>query len=113
MRGGPGAMAEARLLPDLRRERLTAILRRRGTVRVAELAAATNVTALTVRRDLKLLESAGLIERVHGGARLTDAMADPARGVDPAFSRLPGGPKADELAAGTVEPLGLNGQIAM
>ncbi|MDR2253150.1 MAG: substrate-binding domain-containing protein [Bifidobacteriaceae bacterium] len=90
-------MAPTQLLPDLRRERLMALLRERGTSRVADLAAATDVTALTIRRDLKLLEAEGLIERVHGGARV---VAPPAP------------PQAPQVSPETALPQ-LNGQIAM
>lgn len=38
-----------------------------GTVRVAELAKQLNVTEMTIRRDLSLLERQGLLKRVHGG----------------------------------------------
>ncbi|MDR2566373.1 MAG: substrate-binding domain-containing protein [Bifidobacteriaceae bacterium] len=85
-------MAQTRLLPDLRRERLAALLRELGTARVAELAAATDVTALTIRRDLKLMEERGLIERVHGGARLVEPSAraefPPAAVAEPPDSAL-------------------------
>ncbi|MDR0593380.1 MAG: substrate-binding domain-containing protein [Bifidobacteriaceae bacterium] len=71
-------MARTELLPDLRRERLIELLRERGTARVADLAAVTDVTPLTIRRDLKLLVAAGLVERVHGGARLVEPAPGPA-----------------------------------
>jgi DeoR/GlpR family transcriptional regulator of sugar metabolism len=38
-----------------------------GTVRVVELAKQLNVTEMTIRRDLSLLERQGLLKRVHGG----------------------------------------------
>jgi DNA-binding LacI/PurR family transcriptional regulator len=68
---------------------------------VAELAAATDVTALTIRRDLKLMEQAGLIERVHGGARLAEPATEPA--LEPAG---PAEPNPAPLRQ-------LDGQIAM
>lgn len=52
-------------------ERRHAILREvelHGNLTVSEFAARLNVSGMTVRRDLLELESAGLIERVHGGA---------------------------------------------
>ncbi|WP_269469937.1 DeoR/GlpR family DNA-binding transcription regulator [Streptomyces humicola] len=52
-------------------ERQQEILRRardRGRVDVPSLAEEFDVTAETVRRDLKALDRAGLIRRVHGGA---------------------------------------------
>jgi len=52
-------------------ERQQAILRiaeEQGRVDVLSLAAEFHVTAETVRRDLKALDRAGLVRRVHGGA---------------------------------------------
>lgn len=52
-------------------ERRALILRQleeSGSVRVAELAAALQVDLVTIRRDLAQLETAGRLERVHGGA---------------------------------------------
>jgi len=40
----------------------------KGAVRVAELAAQLGVSDMTVRRDLDVLDDAGLVEKVHGGA---------------------------------------------
>lgn len=51
--------------------RRTAILRalaRDGSVRITTLADELGVTAVTLRRDLKLMETEGLLRRVHGGA---------------------------------------------
>ncbi|HEX3427286.1 MAG TPA: DeoR/GlpR family DNA-binding transcription regulator [Candidatus Limnocylindrales bacterium] len=55
----------------LARQRQTLILERvrgDGGVRVAELARDLGVSDMTVRRDLEVLHSRGLIEKVHGGA---------------------------------------------
>lgn len=52
-------------------ERLGAILERLsadGTISVAELAQSFDVSAATIRRDLRLLESQRLLGRTHGGA---------------------------------------------
>lgn len=62
-----------------RRNHVLASLERDGIVRVADLAADLGVTPVTVRRDIGLLESEGLLVRVHGGARAAsaqDATAD-------------------------------------
>jgi DNA-binding LacI/PurR family transcriptional regulator len=60
---------------------------------VAELASAAEVTAVTIRRDLKLLDDMGLVERVHGGARAveaaTEAQVTPAGSVASASSVVP------------------------
>ncbi|WP_459698215.1 DeoR/GlpR family DNA-binding transcription regulator [Acidisoma sp. C75] len=54
-------------------DRLAAIRRQlyeAGSQTIQDLVAATGASEPTVRRDLKLLEQEGVIERVHGGARL-------------------------------------------
>ncbi|WP_052422958.1 substrate-binding domain-containing protein [Nonomuraea candida] len=57
-------------LPDERRARLLELLRLRGVVRVNELATELDVSVITIRRDIALLSSQGLIRRVRGGAAL-------------------------------------------
>ncbi|MDR1078723.1 MAG: substrate-binding domain-containing protein [Propionibacteriaceae bacterium] len=55
-------------LPATRRAYLLSALERDGAVRVADLIEDLGVSAVTVRRDLELLEGEGLLRRVHGGA---------------------------------------------
>lgn len=55
-----------------RHEVIAAEVRRRGSVRVSDLAALLGVSDMTVRRDLDLLEDAGVLDKVHGGATLRD-----------------------------------------
>ena len=43
-------------------------LRRQGAVRVRELTELLDVSEMTIRRDLDALASAGVLEKVHGGA---------------------------------------------
>ncbi|GAA3174079.1 substrate-binding domain-containing protein [Nonomuraea roseoviolacea] len=72
------------LLPDERRAQVVELLRRRGVVRVNELAAELDVSVITVRRDIALLSSQGLLRRVRGGAVLHgSAVADTLAGVTP------------------------------
>ncbi|WP_269813843.1 substrate-binding domain-containing protein [Jiangella endophytica] len=52
---------------DSRHEVLVARARERGFARVADLAAELGVSGMTIRRDLDLLESRGLVKRVRGG----------------------------------------------
>lgn len=52
----------------LRRELLLELLDRKGRVTVAEVSALTEVSEMTVRRDLEALEREGALKRVHGGA---------------------------------------------
>ncbi|MEV0620037.1 substrate-binding domain-containing protein [Nonomuraea sp. NPDC050404] len=72
-------------LPDERRTQLLEVLRRRGVVRVNELAAELDVSVITIRRDISLLSSQGLIRRVRGGAALQSGpIAETLGGEDPA-----------------------------
>jgi DeoR/GlpR family transcriptional regulator of sugar metabolism len=56
------------MLTDERRDLILERLRADGTVVAAELSASLDVSADTVRRDLRELAEAGLLRRVHGGA---------------------------------------------
>ncbi|MCT2588929.1 DeoR/GlpR family DNA-binding transcription regulator [Streptomyces sp. N2-109] len=51
-----------------RQQEILRLARERGRVDVVSLAEEFQVTAETVRRDLKALDRAGLLNRVHGGA---------------------------------------------
>ncbi|HEX6248137.1 MAG TPA: DeoR/GlpR family DNA-binding transcription regulator [Nocardioidaceae bacterium] len=51
-----------------RRQAMADLIAQRGRLSVNELAEAYAVTTETVRRDLSMLERAGIIRRVHGGA---------------------------------------------
>lgn len=89
--------AESTLLPSERRARLVAELRANGSARVTDLARTLGVTPVTVRRDLLQLAQEGVLEKVHGGARLP--AADEA-GVGPARAGSPtAGPGAGPAAA--------------
>ncbi|MFG1943817.1 substrate-binding domain-containing protein [Nonomuraea sp. NPDC048826] len=57
-------------LPDERRAQVVELLRQRGVVRVTDLAEELDVSAITIRRDIALLASQGVIRRVRGGAAL-------------------------------------------
>ena len=56
------------MLPVERRERLLALLQERKSASTEELAAALEVSVMTVRRDLELFQKEGRIQRCHGGA---------------------------------------------
>jgi len=56
--------------PALRRAQILERIQRDGGVSVAELARDHAVSAITVHRDLEQLAREGLVERVHGGARV-------------------------------------------
>ena len=56
-----------------RHEKVLEALEDRGTVSVAEVAAALGVSEMTVRRDFEELAEQGALVRVHGGARSADS----------------------------------------
>ncbi len=56
------------LLPSERQRRILETLEQKGVVRNAELTLKLNVTAGTIRSDLRELQNKGLLEIVHGGA---------------------------------------------
>jgi DeoR/GlpR family transcriptional regulator of sugar metabolism len=56
--------------PALRRAQILERIQRDGGVSVAELARDHDVSQVTVHRDLEQLARQGLVERVHGGARV-------------------------------------------
>lgn len=73
-----------------RQTQVLELLRRRGSVRVADLAELLGVTQVTVRRDVSQLAERGLVDRVHGGVTLpraprsTPSVADePTGGASP------------------------------
>jgi DeoR family fructose operon transcriptional repressor len=58
-----------------RQQAIADLVTQRGRLSVAELAERFTVTTETVRRDLSLLERAGVVRRVHGGAVPSKALA--------------------------------------
>lgn len=65
-----------------RRERILADLRRRGAARVTELAELLQVSLVTVRRDIAVLEREKRVVRVHGGVMLPAEPHRPPQPVD-------------------------------
>ncbi len=63
-------------LAEQRYQSLLNLLAQKGTLRTRELALALNVSEMTVRRDLLLLEKKDLLKRVHGGAMLQLPLRD-------------------------------------
>lgn len=57
----------------LRRTSIIERIRRDGAAAVGELARDLDVSPATIHRDLRSLADEGLVERVHGGARLPDS----------------------------------------
>ncbi len=58
------------MLKEERQQIIMETLRRDGKIIAADLSTAINVSEDTIRRDLRDLANAGLIQRVHGGALL-------------------------------------------
>lgn len=56
------------MLASQRRAAITELVERDGAVRISELVEHLGVSDMTIRRDIDRLSSAGVIERVHGGA---------------------------------------------
>ena len=61
-------------LPEERRIKVLQIIRRRGSITVAELSKELKVSGITIRRDLKKLEAIGHIKCTYGGALLLQRM---------------------------------------
>lgn len=62
-------------LPAERRSRILEHVAEFGTARVDQLAADLSVSIATIRRDLQYLDEHGLLNRVHGGATPSPAVA--------------------------------------
>jgi DeoR/GlpR family transcriptional regulator of sugar metabolism len=75
------------MLGPQRRSMIVTEVRRRGGVRLSELASALGVSDMTVRRDVDALVEQGLLARVHGGVLPVDAATDvDTAGDEPAFA---------------------------
>lgn len=59
---------ENHLLPKERHYEILRIVQTKDSVRVSELSEQLQVSEITIRRDLILLEESGALERTHGGA---------------------------------------------
>lgn len=59
------------MLASERQSRILVEVQRRGSVRVAALADLLDVSDMTIRRDLDILSSQGVLDKVHGGAMAT------------------------------------------
>ena len=73
-----------------RQQALLAVVRQRGYVTIAAMAARFEVSAQTIRRDIEMLSEQRLLERHHGGAGLpagTDSLAYTSRRVREAAAK--------------------------
>ena len=64
-------------IPNRRQAQIVAWLQENDTLTIKELVARLNVSAMTVHRDLDKLAAAGLVQKVHGGAKLVTAETGP------------------------------------
>ncbi|WP_309065574.1 LacI family DNA-binding transcriptional regulator [Microbacterium sp.] len=69
------------MIAEERRERILREIVLRGRMEVADFAARTGLSGMTIRRDLAVLAERGLVRRVHGGAVLPDTADAPAVGA--------------------------------
>src|SRR3978361_1813323 len=92
-----------RLNADERQHQIVALARRQGEVDVAKLSAELNVSAETIRRDLRLLEKHGLLRRTHGGAYPVETAKFE---TDLAIRTTRGVPEKARIAAGAAAPIG-------
>lgn len=67
-----------RVLGQTRQQELLHYLRTFRTGHVAELSEVLGASESTIRRDLDQLQEQGLVERVHGGAAITESGGEPA-----------------------------------
>lgn len=58
------------MLPAARQQAIVDAVQSERVVRIADLAQKLGVSLMTVRRDIELLDEAGRLERIHGGAKL-------------------------------------------
>ncbi|MDX3072194.1 substrate-binding domain-containing protein [Streptomyces sp. MI02-7b] len=86
---------------DQRHERVLALVRERGSLRVADLAGELGVSAVTLRRDVETLATQGRLRRVHGSVVWPGATA----GAAPDTAPAPAGVRdAEGVVAGMVVP---------
>jgi len=97
------ARQKQRLTQQERHAQIAALLRHEGTVRIATLAKAFDVTTETVRRDLDDLAENGALKRTYGGGASRSLTDEPGIGVRSRTHAAERGLIA-RTAAGMVEP---------
>ena len=63
-------------MKEKRLEEITKFLGSNGSAEVSQLSALLKVTEKTIRQDLVALEEKGILERVHGGAKIKNNIND-------------------------------------
>ncbi|MDX6515220.1 MAG: hypothetical protein QOH73_886 [Gaiellaceae bacterium] len=95
----------AGMLASQRQQLIAEEVRRRGAVRVSELTELLAVSDMTIRRDLDVLASAGVLEKVHGGATARGAPSTDEPGFEAKSHRQLDEKEAiARKASGLVEP---------
>lgn len=85
------------MFAEERRRQIAALVASARAVSVTDLAARFGVSESTIRRDLRELEEAGLVERTHGGAVLPDL-----RRYEPSFHQKEGERRQEKEAIARV-----------
>ena len=100
------------MYPEERQQAIAQLVGQRGRLSVTSTAEQFGVTTETVRRDLAVLERAGMLRRVHGGAVPVNAVALVELGLGERTGRL--AEQKDKIAAVALEFLpGPNGSIVL
>lgn len=76
------------MLPAARHQAIVDAVQRERVVRVSDLAQQLGVSLMTVRRDIELLEEGGLLERIHGGAKIPGDTSTHEPGFDQKSTQL-------------------------
>ena len=82
-------------MPAARQAEIYALARKKGVVRVADLAETFGVTEMTIRRDLEVLDKKGLVERAHGHAICNDHI-----GLEPLYDQKSALHQEEKIAIG-------------
>jgi DeoR/GlpR family transcriptional regulator of sugar metabolism len=93
------------MLATQRQTLILEAIRRRGAVRVSELTELLGVSDMTVRRDLDVLASSGLVDKVHGGATARGRLSSEEPGFEAKLNQqLAEKDAIAESAAALIEP---------
>lgn len=92
-----------RMLTEERHEYILEKLKRENTIKIKDLEKELNCSISTVRRDLSDLETAGLLTRVHGGAKRIYTMSAELEMKEKSTKNIQEKKKIGELAASFVE----------
>lgn len=91
------------MLPVERRTEITNYLKEHGRVVVEELAEKLNVSTMTIRRDLQILEEEGFVTRTYGGAVLKEQLIKEVPYKEKAITNIESKIKIAKYASALVE----------